>query len=104
MNPQDTADDFKKRIAAGVITADEVKDIFISIYELLDYSAQPKRHYTLTYSRAIWKSQLFRGYGYSFNKEELDAAEKLDSRFIGVRNGFNCYLQNKFMTIKLKTK
>lgn len=55
-----------------------------------------KQTYFLVFSREMWESELFKSVGYSFTKEELDAAEKLDIKLIGNRNGVDCYIQNKF--------
>lgn len=42
------------------------------------------------------RSEMFKINGYHFSKEELDAAEKLDVKLIGIRNGVKCYLPNLF--------
>jgi hypothetical protein len=51
---------------------------------------------TLMFSRAIWESKMAESNQYSFTKEELDNAEKSESKFIGSKNGVDCYLQRSF--------
>lgn len=51
----------------------------------------------LIFNRIAWESEMFKANGYNFTKEELDAAEKLDVKLIGTRNGVKCYLQTKFI-------
>jgi len=51
---------------------------------------------TLMFSRAIWESKMAESNQYSFTKEELDNAEKSELKFIGNKNGVDCYLQRSF--------
>jgi len=59
--------------------------------EALSINFNPPERY-LIFSRTHWESEPFKSNGYSFSKQELDAAEKLDSKLIGIRNGVKCYL------------
>lgn len=50
----------------------------------------------LIFSRTIWESETLKQSGFNFSKEELDLAEKLNVKLIGIRKGVKCYLQNLF--------
>lgn len=65
-------------------------------FEALSNEGYKPQEYYLIFSRKCWESEMFKANGYSFSKDELDAAEKLDVKLIGIRNGVKCYLQNLF--------
>jgi len=50
----------------------------------------------LILNRKSWESKTMRESGYDFTKEELDEAEKLYIKFIGIKNNVECYLPKKF--------
>lgn len=74
-----------------------------SLEALSKESYKPQEHY-LIFGRECWESKMFKANGYSFSKEELDAAEKLDVKLIGVRNGVKCYLPPLFAMHSLTLK
>ena len=51
---------------------------------------------SLMLSRMWWESRHLKEVGYNFSKEELDAAENKKVKFIGNRNGVDCYITPKF--------
>jgi len=53
----------------------------------------PKHNHTLCFPKKFWESETFKRSVYSFSKEELDIAEKSQTKLIGNRNGVDCYLQ-----------
>jgi hypothetical protein len=59
----------------------------------------PNQSLRLVYSRAMWESRIAKESGYEFTKEELDLAEKLETKFIGTKNGVECYLMPLFLDI-----
>lgn len=74
----------------------EKSDIKKTLEALSKESYKPQEYY-LVFNRKTWESAMFRFCGYNFTKEELDAAEKLDVKLIGVRGGVKCYLPTKFL-------
>lgn len=64
--------------------------------EALSNEGYNPQEYCLIFSRKCWESEMFKANGYTFSKDELDAAEKLDVKLIGTRNGVKCYLPNLF--------
>lgn len=77
------------------IEISHIKNVFKHLEELSKQYYKPQEYY-LVFSRNCWESELFKINGYSFSKEELDAAEKLDFKLIGVKNGVKCYLPNTY--------
>jgi hypothetical protein len=73
----------------------EISDLKNALEALSNDGYKPQEYY-LIFSRKWWESEMFRINGYHFNKEELDDAEKLDVKLIGIRNGVKCYLPNLF--------
>lgn len=73
----------------------EISDIKNAFEALSNEGYKPQEYY-LIFSRAKWETKGMRFNGYDFSKEELDAAEKLDIKLIGTRNGVKCYLPNLF--------
>lgn len=73
----------------------EISDIK-NAFDALSKESYKPQEYCLIFSRKCWESEMFKEVGYSFSKEELDAAEKLDVKLIGTRKGVKCYLQNLF--------
>lgn len=67
---------------------------FTDAVKALDNNQFKPTEYYLIFNRIMWESELFSINGYSFSKEELDAAEKLDVKLIGTKNGVKCYLPN----------
>lgn len=51
---------------------------------------------SLIFSRTIWEIEAKKVKQYNFTKEELDAAEKKEVKFIGSKNGVDCYLPKLF--------
>jgi hypothetical protein len=66
-------------------------------FEVLSNEGYKPQEYYLIFGRKCWESEMFKANGYSFSKDELDAAEKLDVKLIGIRNGVKCYLPNLFV-------
>jgi uncharacterized linocin/CFP29 family protein len=64
--------------------------------EILSKEGLKPINYTLIFSRAVWECSNSKANGYTFSKEELDAAEKSDVKLIGIRNGVKCYLPTLF--------
>jgi hypothetical protein len=73
----------------------EISDIKNALEALSNEGIKTQEYY-LIFSRKCWESEMFKLNGYSFSKDELDAAEKLDIKLIGIRNGVKCYLLNLF--------
>jgi len=73
----------------------EISDIKHA-FEALSNEGIKRQEYYLIFSRKCWESKMFKANGYSYTKDELDAAEKLDIKLIGIRNGVKCYLPNLF--------
>jgi predicted secreted protein len=78
------------------IKISDIKDAFETFEELGNTNCYKPEGYYLVFSRNCWESELFKINRYSFSKEELDAAEKLDFKLIGVKNGVKCYLPNTY--------
>jgi hypothetical protein len=74
----------------------EISDIK-NVFAALSNECYKPQEYYLIFSRATWETKGMRFNGFDFSKEELDAAEKLDVKLIGIRNGVKCYLPNLFM-------
>jgi hypothetical protein len=73
----------------------EISDLK-NAFEALSKQGYKPQEYYLIFSRKYWESEMFKINGYDFSKEELEAAEKLDVKLIGIRNGVKCYLPNLF--------
>ena len=72
------------------------KPMLAAVKSTIDSLPIPKQNYTLIFTRKSWESEMFKSNGYSFSKEELDIAEKSQTKLIGNRNGLDCYLQGLF--------
>lgn len=68
-----------------------------STFDDLIWTEKGKKENYLIFCRAQWESERFKHNGFSFTKEELDNAENLDIKLIGVKNGIKCYLHNNFI-------
>jgi hypothetical protein len=73
----------------------EISDLK-NAFEALSNEGIKSQEYYLIFSRKCWESEMFKANGYSFSKKELDVAEKLDVKLIGIRKGVKCYLPNLF--------
>lgn len=51
----------------------------------------------LILTRKHWENNLFEENGFSFTKEELDNAEKSETKLIGFINNCACYLTNRMI-------
>lgn len=66
-------------------------------FESLNDQAKGENEKYLIFVRSCWESEMFKHNGYSFTKEELDNAENLQVKLIGIKNGVKCYLPNQFI-------
>jgi len=63
---------------------------------LLEDMERKRRVHVIAFTRQVWEHESIEKAGYKFSKEELDYADDSELKFIGTRNGIDCYLPRMF--------
>jgi len=83
-----------KKLSTGQETPAIAKVLLASVKAVIAlFGSIPKHNRTLYFPKRFWERETCKRSVYSFSKEELDIAEKSQTKFIGNRNGVDCYLE-----------